>query len=86
VVFLVQLLRALGSFVLSALISLVAFGLISAALVWILTITNRGGDSIMVLVGSYIGVPLVFGAQLVLMVWLTVVFYRRFSKTSKGTK
>ena len=80
---LVRLFRALAAVVLSILIGVVAFVVSGALLWWFLTATFRGGDSIVVLVGGWIGGPILLGASLMLMVWLSVVFYRKFSGTSK---
>jgi membrane protein implicated in regulation of membrane protease activity len=80
---LVQLIRALGAFVLSALIGGLA-AVIGSFLLWRgLTAAFPGGDSIMAFFGLCVGVPLLGIASLVLVVVLTVVFYRKFGGTPK---
>ena len=80
---LLRLLRLMAAVVVSILIGVVTFVIGGGLLWWFLTATFRGGDSIVAFVGGWIGAPILLGASLTLMVWLTVVFYRKFSRTFK---
>jgi hypothetical protein len=80
VALLLQLVRALGAVLISALIGLVFFAVSSYFFVNVLTLRHHSVDFVS---GGVVLIELIAGvASLALVAWLTVVFYRKFSGTS----